>query len=128
MPIYSYICPKCVHQEEIVKAMKDFDNEENCELCGTVTNRNFQADLPHTASDRYDKPIVSDSMAMHPEQIAEHNKKFPDIKVTKEGQPVFERYSQHEAYLKATGFVKERQKPKRVGKNVTSKKKPTPVV
>jgi hypothetical protein len=110
-----------------MKAMKDFDRTETCELCGTVTDRNFQADLPHTASDSYDKPIVSDAMAMHPEQIAEHNKLFPDIKVTKEGQPVFEKYSQHEAYLKATNYVKGRQTPKRRGKAVTPKKKPTPV-
>ncbi len=128
MPMYTYTCPECIHQEEIMKPMVDFDKDEYCELCGASTNRNFQADLPHAASDRYDKPIVSDSMAIHPEQIKEHERLFPDIKVTKEGQPIFEKYSQHEAYLKKTNYVKERQTPKRRGKAIPTKKKPTPVV
>ena len=69
-------------------------------------NRDFKTDLPHAASDRYDKPIVSSSMAINPEQIAEHKATFPDIAVTPEGCPVLDNYSQHEAYLEKTGFVK----------------------
>ena len=127
MPMYTYLCPKCVHEQVVTKSMSDFDKDEPCELCDTIMDRNFQADLPHAAADRYGTPLVSDAMAMHPEQIAEHKKLFPDIKVTKEGQPVFDKYSTHEAYLKATNYDKSAKKNKRRATAIPTKKKPTPV-
>jgi hypothetical protein len=69
--------------------------------------RDFQADLPHAAADTYDKPIISDAMAIPPEQIAEHKATFPDIKITDQGQPIFDNYAKHQDYLDKTGFVKQ---------------------
>jgi len=61
------------------------------------------------------RPLVSDSLAVAPQQVEEHRRTFPDIPLTKEGQPVFTNYKQHENYLKKTGFVKLKSKVKRKG-------------
>ena len=128
MPMYTYLCPDCITEDEVMKPMSLFDRVEHCSNCGAVTNRNFQADLCHTAADRYDTPIISDSMAINPEQTAEHKQLFPDIKLTDAGQPIFDKYSQHEAYLKKCNFQKSTQKRRLKGKAIQTKKKPTPVV
>jgi hypothetical protein len=54
----------------------------------------------------YATPLVSQSLAMSPEQIGEHRRLFPDVQVTPDGCPVFTSFSQHDAYLKKTGFQK----------------------
>lgn len=127
MPMYTYLCPDCIHEEEVLKPMSEFDRVEQCSNCGAVMNRNFQADLPHTAADRYDTPIISDSMAISVEQTAEHKRLFPDIKLTNQGQPIFDRYSQHEAYLKKCNYAKGTKKQRVKGTAIPTKKKPTPI-
>jgi hypothetical protein len=82
--------------------------------------RDMQADLFHAASDRYDKPIISDSLAIGMDQIAEHKAQFPDIGVTNEGQLVFDKYSTHQAYLKKTGHIKHPGKIRRSAKKVAT--------
>jgi hypothetical protein len=75
--------------------------------CGGIAWRCYTFNV---AGDSYANPIVSDSLAMNPNQIAEHRELFPDIKVTPAGQPVFENYKQHDAYLEKTGFTKAPKK------------------
>jgi hypothetical protein len=85
-----------------------------------VCNRDFQSDVFHTASDSYAKPIVSDSLAVSIDQIAEHRRQFPDIKMTDQGQPVFDKYSTHEAYLEKTNFKKDPAKIRRRVKKIAT--------
>jgi hypothetical protein len=80
--------------------------------------RDFQADLFHTASDRYDKPIISDSLAIGMDQIAEHKAQYPEIEVTPQGQLVFDKYSTHQAYLTKTNHIKHPGKSRRRTKKV----------
>jgi hypothetical protein len=95
------------------------DGEHACKQ--SLMQRDFQADIPHVASDRYDKPIISDSLAIGMDQIAEHKTQFPDIEVTNEGQLVFDKYSTHQAYLTKTGHIKHPGKlRKRVEKKVAT--------
>ncbi len=116
MPMYTYICPKCSPEHGPVtvdKPMTHSDNEEKCGNCWSIMKRDFKADLFHTASDSYQTPLVSDSLAVSIDQIAEHKRECPDIEITKEGQPVFTNFKQHEGYLKKTGFVKSPKKKRR---------------
>jgi hypothetical protein len=91
--------------------------------CGTNMNRDFAADLPFASGGDYHRPIISDSLAISPEQIAEHKQLFPDVQVTPEGQPVFDSFKKHDDYLKATGFRKKRQRRRRVPTSVIGGKK-----
>jgi putative FmdB family regulatory protein len=121
MPFYCYACPECAHTDEIVKSMAERFKEEKCPKCGTVMERDYVAEKPTHHSGGYSRPIVSDSLAMHPDQIAEHRRMFPDVKVTPEGQPVFENFQQHDSYLKKIGAVKNPAKMKKKGVRVTTK-------
>ena len=116
MPIYSFICPKCDARDERVRAMKNADKACIC-ICGTKMNRDFAADIPHAAND-YKKPIHSDSLAINPEQRAEHEKLFPDIKLDNQCRPIFDNFQSHEKYMKQCNIVKERQKTKPRGKRI----------
>jgi putative FmdB family regulatory protein len=120
MPQYVYFCWRCDKDVEVIKPMKDTGIVEFCPTCQDRMERNFQAEGVFVGAGRrsYHKPIVSDSLAINPEQIPEHKKRFPDIKVTSEGQPVFDNFSDHEKYLKKCNVEKMPQKRKRKGRRI----------
>ncbi|KKN71911.1 hypothetical protein LCGC14_0415570 [marine sediment metagenome] len=123
MPEYCYVCPECGLHRNIVKPMSEYDKLERCNGfggCKAILDRNLAAEAKYSSGDRYGKPLISDSLAMHPSQIAEHNKLFPDIKVHKDGRPQFDNFKQHDDYLEKTGFVKCTQRKKRRGKIIKS--------
>jgi hypothetical protein len=101
--------------------MKDAGKPYYGICCNVEMNHDFQAVGVLVGAGRrsYSKPIVSDSLAILPEQILEHRKMFPDIEVTSEGQPVFDNFSDHEAYLKKCNFEKVPQKVKKRGKKIS---------
>lgn len=103
MPIYGYRCKECGANEEFTRPMSESGKEEVCK-CGEKMVRNFGG--VRCSADSYAVAVVSDSLAMNPSQIAAHRKLFPDIEVTKQGQPVFDSYKKHQAYLDKTGFFK----------------------
>jgi len=104
MPLYEFQCSKCFHVTSVVAPMNAVPKTVDCERgCAYQTRRLFSF---NTGNVDYANPIVSQSLAMHPEQIDEHKRLFPEIKVTDDGCPVFSNYADHEAYLKKTGFTK----------------------
>ena len=119
MPRYDYLCPVCGETDEIVRPMADAMKPHSCS-CGITMNRDLRAEGVLVGAGRrsYSKPIVSDSLAILPEQIPEHRRMFPNIEVTGEGQPVFDNYSDHEAYLKKCNFEKVPQKKKKRSKKI----------
>lgn len=64
----------------------------------------------------YKNPIHSDSLAIHPDQRAEHEQTFPNIKLDGQNRPIFDNFVDHENYLKKTGFVKLASKEKTLGR------------
>lgn len=125
MPMYTFKCPECGYSKEVFRPMEESDLCVPCDgeyACKqSLMQRDFAADLFHTAGDTYRTPIISDSLAVSVDQIDEHKKLFPDVEITKEGQPVFRSYKQHETYLEKTGFVKQPQKKRRQGaKKITT--------
>ena len=75
--------------------------------CGDTQWRVYGQNI---GDDHYANPIISDSLAMNPNQIAEHRELFPDVEVTPVGQPKFTSFKQHNSYLEKTGFRKVEQK------------------
>ena len=61
----------------------------------------------------YKHPVHSNSLAIHPSQRAEHAKLFPNIRLDNQCRPIFEKFIDHENYLKETGFQKLPQKIRR---------------
>lgn len=106
MPMYTFKCEKCGTREEVIRPMINSDLPVACECGRGMMNRDFKTDAFHTPSGGYSKHIVSDSMAMAIDQIPEHKRLFPNIEVTPEGQPVFDNYADHDAYLEKCKYVK----------------------
>jgi len=98
--------------------MVETDDHQTCKLCGFAMNRDYQADLFAPGNKDYAAPLHSDSLAISPDQVKEHQRLFPDVKIDLECRPVFENYKQHDGYLKKTGFVKHRQKTRKKGRKL----------
>ncbi len=128
MPMYTYVCPNCSYTDAVKKSMAHSDRSETCPECDSEMDRDLRADVPHVPADRYSSPIVSDALAMNPDQIAAHRRQFPDIKVTPQGQPVFDNYAKHDAYLETCNFKKMPKKKRARGTKINTKKEPTPSV
>ena len=121
MLFYSFICEKC-GQKRVQLREVELRNDPLICLCGELMHRDFQTDLPAVGggAKKYRKPIISDSLAINPNQVGEHRKLFPDVKILDDGRPVFEDFKTHDAYLEKTGFVKQRQKTKHRTKKATA--------
>ena len=114
MPLYSFKCPKCGAKDERVRAMQNADKRCMCTKCGIKMNRDLKADLPFASGD-YKRAVHSDSLAISPDQRAEHLQKFPNIKLDSQNRPVFDNFQKHQAYLDKCNIVKERKKIKPKG-------------
>ncbi len=118
MPTYTFRCSGCGNVDELLLHMIESDDHQTCKLCGFSMNRDYQADSINVGNKDYAKPIHSDSLAMSPDQVSEHQKLFPDVKIDSECRPVFENFKQHDGYLEKTGFVKHRQKIRKKGRKL----------
>lgn len=104
MPMYDYECDACGGQVQEVRSIANRRDESECLSCGgNMSKVILSAPAIHG---NYRTPVVSDSMAVGIDQIAEHKKAFPDVRITDQGQPIMENFTQHEAYLKKSGFIK----------------------
>ena len=117
MPIYSFICSECDAKDERMRDMKDAGKVCKC-TCGAKMNRDFAADVPFASGNTYVKSIHSDSLAISPDQRAEHEKIFPDIKLDNQCRPIFDNFSSHQKYLDKCNIVKERKKVKPKGRRI----------
>lgn len=89
-----------------------------CSKCDIKMIRDYTADLVFASGGDYSKPIHSDSLAINPEQRAEHERRFPNIKLDNQHRPVFDNYPNHQDYLDKCNLVKERQKTKPKGRRI----------
>lgn len=71
--------------------------------------RNYRAEaMPNVRGD-YKKPIALDSMAIRPEEVAEHRRLFPDVAIAATGPmagvPVVRSLNQKRKYAAAMGWI-----------------------
>ena len=110
MPIYRFRCGECDDVIERILPMLQSQAATKCDQCGTLRKRDYGSEHAHAAPDSYGKTKWSDSLAVSIDQIDEHRRAFPDVKIDAEGRPGFDSYRQHDAYLKKAGFVKQPNK------------------
>lgn len=117
MPFYNFICSGCGSKQEVKRSMNRCDVPTLC-VCGAVMRRDFQADIPFASGDYHNGAIHSDSLAISPDQRAEHLQKFPNIKLDNQNRPVFDNFQNHQTYLDKCNIVKERKKIRPKGKRI----------
>ena len=84
----------------------------DCPECGSIKTG---MDCNIAIHGNYRHPVHSDAMAIHPDQRAEHERRFPNIRIDKQNRPIFDNFTDHQAYLDQCNIIKVRQKikPKR---------------
>ena len=102
MVTHDFVCSNC----DIIVQDTSAEKTHYCSKCGKA----MRWDLVGNRSSRGDYNFVSDSLAINPEQIAEHKKEFPDVGVLPDGRIEFNSFRQHDRYLKKTGFYKHPKK------------------
>ena len=111
--LYEFYCENCGTGAEVTAPMsKPPGFSVKCKICSELAGRIFGS--IGSGNKEYGTPIVSHSLGIHPEQIPEHNKLFPDIKVREDGCPLFYNYQQHDKYLKKIGWEKQPKRGKKV--------------
>jgi len=113
MAIHTFKCDSC-------RISIDDDNTKMVHVCPKCGGEMYW-DLGNLGICEGDYRHVSNSLAMNPDQIAEHKGHFPDIEVLPDGRPMFTSPKQQERYLDATGFYKETQKIKVKGEKINPK-------
>jgi len=123
--MYKWRCKNC-HNEFETESDIDYDWSDvtmvytaNCMFCGGDLSAGFAPRRAFNIGNKvYLHPRHSDSLAIHPDQVTEHKKLFPDVKIDSDCRPVFESFKQEDKYLETTGFYKHPQKTRIKGKKV----------
>jgi hypothetical protein len=79
---------------------------EKCPKCGGQIKPGFPKSYVGICANG-DFDLVSDSLAVTPQQVAEHRKTFPDIDVQSDGRLHFTDVRKYDKYLKQTGFKRQ---------------------
>ena len=56
------------------------------------------------------KTFWSESLAINPDQAAEHRRLFPNVKIDSEGRLGFDSVKERSDYIEQTGFIKRSQR------------------
>ena len=54
---------------------------------------------------QYDKPVLSESMGVHPSQVAEHRRLHPDIPMTDDGRVIMKSHNEYRRITKKLRFL-----------------------
>jgi putative FmdB family regulatory protein len=114
VPMYCYVCPECGRRLEVMRSIQGRDDPVTCE-CGTPARRDFTSELPNATGTQRGDTFWSESLAISPDQTAEHRRFFPNVQVDREGRLGFDSVRERSDYLDRCGFDKKPGKPKRTG-------------
>lgn len=104
MVLHKFTCGEC----SITIEDSNTKTVHKCPACGQDMNWNLNIAI----HGNYKHPVHSDALAINPDQRAEHEQLFPDIRLDGQNRPILDNFRNHENYLKKIGFVKHTQKIK----------------
>jgi len=121
MPFFNFRCDVCGAERDVLRVTGRHQRDPVCVECGGSTTMveelgndiSFTLD-PHAGGKFYTHEFHSDALGIAPSQVAEHRRRFPNIPIDSECRPVFTNFKDHDNYLKATGFTKQKQKVRHV--------------
>ena len=113
MPTYAYVCDACGEREDIVKPMAESTSDETCRACGRPMRKDLTTSTPRVHKDSYSKPLHSDALAIHPEQRAEHQRLYPDVRLDRANRPILDSFAKAERYYNSRGIHKPMKRNRR---------------
>lgn len=111
MPEYTFICDDCGSRETTHASMSNAPKPGKCSACGGKQYQDYGVPMILGASSG--KSILSQSMAVSPQQVSEHRDKFPDVGVHSDGVLEFKSQKQKDNYMEKTGFYQPPSKLKK---------------
>lgn len=108
MAVHKFVCDICDVAVEDTTA----DKTHHCPKCNAVMRWDLTG-VGMMGDGDYEH--ISESLAIHPDQIPEHRQKFPSIDTLPDGRLRFTSPKQQEKYAEKCGFYKKRQKKKPKG-------------
>jgi putative FmdB family regulatory protein len=104
MPVYCYKCEKCgsVQDEYFKRAGKKF---VKCNLCGEKSSRDLSSQFVNSPEKEYDRPVLSEAMGVHANQVAQHRQDHPDIPITDDGRVICRSHAERKRIMKKLGFI-----------------------
>lgn len=105
MPLYQQECTnkKCGHTFDDYRTMSKFDQNPRCPVCFGNTKRIVPTSVA-SMNHEYDKPVYSNSMGVHPDQVAERRRRFPGIPHTNDGRVIIRNQAELRKFSKELGF------------------------
>jgi putative FmdB family regulatory protein len=105
MPVYCYKCAQCGVSRTEIRPISRRNNPVPCGVCGAgAMKRDLTAERVNSTDMEYDKPILSDSMGVHPRQVAEHRRLHPGIPISDDGRVIVRSHSEKKRIMKRLGF------------------------
>lgn len=109
MPVYVYRCGVCGRTEEQVRSINKRDDLRDCSACsdnrrpGTLFRDAVASMLPHSDAG-FHKPLLSRSLGVPPEQIAEAKAQFPDHEFAPDGRMIIRSATEYDRVQKDLGL------------------------
>ena len=110
MAIHHFICDMCGITVEDTTA----EHTHHCPECNAI----MRWDITGIGMPDGDYEHISDSLAIHPDDIPEHRQKFPNVDILPDGRPKFTSPKQQEKYAEKCGFYKKSQRKRKRGKKI----------
>lgn len=107
MPVYCFKCPRCGHRQEFLRPMERRNDPVDC-LCSQRMARDLAAERLGSTDLPYDKPVYSDAMGCHADQVAAFRKAHPNIEITDQGRVVCRSHREHRRVMRELGFFDRR--------------------
>jgi len=113
VPEYNYKCSECGRLASELRRVKDRNKKVPCVLptpgdpghhCEGVMERSPWSERKNSPNQDYRKPVLSDAMAVHPAQVAEHRKEHPNIPILDDGRVVCRSHADRKRIMKELGF------------------------
>lgn len=105
--VHWFVCDKCGY------AVED-TNTKTVHVC--PCGEDMRWDLRNNVSRRGDYEHISDSLAIHPDDIPEHRARFPGVDILPDGRPRFTSPKQQQKYAERCGFTKKPQRIRSLGR------------
>lgn len=106
MPVYTYKCDNCGRREDQYRTMRNRNRRLPCGVCQKgLLERAFTEEMVNSTEQDYAKPVLSDAMGVHPSQIQEHKRLYPDIPITPDGRIECRSHAERKRIMKKLQFV-----------------------
>lgn len=104
MPVYCYRCNSCQHVTETYREVSQRNEPCQCEFCGESANRDKPAELCNSTQQEYQREVVSDAMGVHPDQVPEMRRRYPQFTFRDDGCVIIRSHHEHRKAMKAFGM------------------------